>query len=79
MIHPTEATRSALGHPRWKQNVFVGLVLCAVGIVLLMTVALVIYGAIVIGIGIVWTVAAAMIGSSQERRDGRVGGDGRSV
>lgn len=68
MIEPTEETPGAFGHPAWKLNVFAAFIVCVIGIAMVVSVSLMIYGAIILAAGFIWAVIASIIGMMQERR-----------
>ena len=69
MIEPREEVPGEFGHPVWKINAFAGLLLCVVGIVMMVSVYLFVFGMIVTGIGIAWAVLACIVGMMQERSE----------
>jgi hypothetical protein len=69
MIQPREEVPGEFGHPVWKRNAFAGLITCIIGIMLMISVALFIYGAIIFALGAAWTVIACLVGSMQEHGD----------
>jgi uncharacterized membrane protein HdeD (DUF308 family) len=71
VIQPTEEVPGEYGHPRWKLNVFVGLLLCVLGVLMMVSVYLLVYGVAVLALGIAWAVTACIVGLMQERGDAR--------
>lgn len=69
MIQPTEEVPGAFGHPNWKVNLFAAAVVSAIGIAMIISIYLIVYGIIVLSVGVVWAVASAIVGIMQERAD----------
>jgi uncharacterized membrane protein len=67
MIQPHEEVPGERGHPAWKLNVFAAIIVCVIGIAMLVSVSLMVYGAVVLAVGVVWGVIACIVGMMQER------------